>query len=133
VAIAFYPVQCQVLMCDFGAGGFIAPEMVKRRPVVVLSHKRYNAHTCVVVPLSTTPPNPQLPYHCLLQPVSLPRGLQGSPSWVKGNMVAHVALHRLDRMSYRRASDGVRMYESTLVCPADWAVIQACIKHALGC
>jgi mRNA interferase MazF len=45
----------QILICDFSSG-FVEPEMVKVRPVVVISPKpRKSIHSlCTVVPLSTT-------------------------------------------------------------------------------
>jgi len=51
-----------VLMCDFT--GFKPPEMVKQRPVVVVS-PRYRRHTgvCLVVPLSTVAPPEIEPHH----------------------------------------------------------------------
>ena len=47
-------------------------------------------------------------------------------------MIAHVALRRLDRVHYRSSVDGHRVYESTLVCAADWLAIQNCVRYALG-
>lgn len=132
MAINFHPKAKQVLMCDFSLGGFVEPEMVKRRPVVVLSHKRHNSATCLIVPLSTTQPAPIQSFHHQLRDQSLPRKLQGSPTWVKGNMIAHVALRRLDRFNHRSSVTGLRTYESTLVCEADWQAIQRCIAAALG-
>ena len=38
-------------MCDFSTG-FRPPEMVKVRPVVVVSKRKWNRRTCIVVPCS---------------------------------------------------------------------------------
>jgi len=132
MSLTYHPRQGEVLMCDYGAGGFIAPEMVKTRPIVVLSPKRLNAQTCLVVPLSTTTPTVQLSHHHIINPMSLPRALRQEVSWVKGDMVTHVAVSRLDRVRYRRSVDGRRVYESTIVLEADWRAIQICIRHSLG-
>ena len=48
MAIKFYPRQGTLLMCDFNTG-FRVPEMVKVRPVVVVSRTRGQVAT--VVPL----------------------------------------------------------------------------------
>ena len=53
--ITFHPKPGHVLICDFNTG-FRPPEMVKKRPVVVISESRQQLVT--VVPLSTTEPNP---------------------------------------------------------------------------
>jgi len=132
MAILHHPNQKEVLMCDFGSGGFREPEMVKKRPVVVLSHRRYNGTTCLVVPLSTVAPHIVLPFHHQMMPESLPRALRSQVSWVKGNMLTHVALERLDRVMYRSSVDRSRRYETTLVVPADWIAIQRCIRASLG-
>lgn len=44
-----------VLICDFTTG-FQAPEMVKKRPVVVVSPRRRIGQVCTVVPLSSVAP-----------------------------------------------------------------------------
>jgi uncharacterized protein YifN (PemK superfamily) len=119
-------------MCNFGAGGFSEPEMVKCRPVVVLSPRRYNAQTALVVPLSTSEPEEVLPFHHRMDPRSMPRKFRGEPNWVKGNMVTHVSLHRLDRPSYRRSTDRLRIYDAPLVLAADWAQIVRCVQNAFA-
>jgi len=57
--INFHPKRGTVPMCDYTTG-FKAPEMVKRRQVVVVS-PRYRRHTgfCIVVPLGTVPLAPR--------------------------------------------------------------------------
>ena len=127
-----HPNQREVLMCDFGSGGFREPEMVKKRPVVVLSHRRYNATTCLVAPLSTVEPRVLLPFHHRIDPASLPRSLRAHVSWLKGDMLTHVALVRLDRVMYRSSVDRIRQYETTFVTLDDWAAIQSCIRASLG-
>ena len=64
MAIREHPPTGSILMCDFNAG-FREPEMVKRRPVVVISPKiRARPGLCTVVALSTTVPAPVMDYHC---------------------------------------------------------------------
>jgi len=52
MSIPYHPEQGTILICDFK--GFIDPEMVKRRPVVVVSPRlRQRGKLCAVVPLGT--------------------------------------------------------------------------------
>lgn len=120
-----------VLICDFDTG-FRPPEMVKRRPVVVLSPRRHNAQTCIVAPLSTTAPEPPEAYHFLLDPESLPQQLRHTPAWAKCNMIAAVALDRLDRVRDGRDFLGRRKYVARHVSKTDLAEIRARVLIALG-
>jgi uncharacterized protein YifN (PemK superfamily) len=54
--LTYHPETGTILICDYNlGGGFIEPEMVKRRPVVVISPRfRHRDWLCTVVPLSTT-------------------------------------------------------------------------------
>lgn len=52
-AITFSPVEGTVLVCDFSIG-FRPPEVIEKRPCVVISKQRTNRRLCVVVPISTT-------------------------------------------------------------------------------
>jgi len=57
MAINEHPVSGTILMCNF-APGFQQPEMVKRRPVIVISPKiSRRPNLCTVVALSTTAPS----------------------------------------------------------------------------
>ncbi|WP_350029107.1 type II toxin-antitoxin system PemK/MazF family toxin, partial [Caballeronia sp. GAFFF1] len=61
-----------MLMCDFSRG-FVPPEMVKKRAVVVISRSEtHGRRLCTVVPLSTTAPAPALAWHVLLTQNPLP-------------------------------------------------------------
>nr|WP_232792959.1 type II toxin-antitoxin system PemK/MazF family toxin [Caulobacter hibisci] len=98
-------------MCDFG-GGFRVPEMVKRRPVVVISPKiRNRPGLCTVVPLSTTAPAPRMAYHCQIEiEPPLPERFVSSGLWVKGDMICTVSLERLDFIRTGKREDGSRKY-----------------------
>ena len=54
--------------------GFEPPEMVKRRLAVVVSKPiKARVGLCTIVPLSTTAPEPPMPYHYrLVLPFALP-------------------------------------------------------------
>ena len=91
----YFPRPGDVLICDYSTG-FIAPEMVKRRPVVVVSgRERHGRKLCTVVPLSTTDPVPvEAWHHCL--PVAIP-GWNAAMCWAKCDMLATVSFDRLDK------------------------------------
>ncbi|WP_366125084.1 type II toxin-antitoxin system PemK/MazF family toxin [uncultured Desulfovibrio sp.] len=80
MAIKFTPDVGTILLCDFG--NVIEPEMCKKRPVVVLSS--VSPWLCIVVPLSTTDPEEQMPWHCLVNtPKTLPYPYDSKVHWLK--------------------------------------------------
>ncbi|PYF07831.1 uncharacterized protein YifN (PemK superfamily) [Rhodobacter viridis] len=124
-----------ILVCDFSAGGFKAPEMVKPRPVVVISkRKRRSSGLLTVVPLSTTAPDPVLAHHCqitLEKPLPHPR-FDKTECWVKGDMVTTVSFQRLDLFRTDRGPGGARKYVTVRVSDAQLAQIMACIREVFG-
>ncbi len=93
--INFLPKRGQILMCDY-TKGFIEPEMQKVRHCIVISPERRTG-LCLVVPLSTVPPQTPQAFH-----YKLPRGIYpclecGTDVWVKGDMLTHACFARLDR------------------------------------
>ena len=122
-----------VLLCDYSKGGFREPEMVKRRPVIVISPRlRHRTGLMTVVPLSTTMPTNPAAHHCQ---VNLPQALPGFPAmvcWVKADMIATVAFERLDMFRTDRDPCGKRKYLTPRISEADFALVQACIRAALG-
>lgn len=129
--ITFHPEQRMILVCNFDTG-FRPPEMVKVRPVVVLSPQRHNRETCIVVPVSTTAPYPVEAFHHKLEPASLPERLRGNVCWIKGDMVTTVANWRLDRVRAGKKPDGTRLYVAYKITEVDWAAVQRAIGVALG-
>ncbi len=126
--IAFHPHPGTILICDFSTG-FQPPEMVKVRPVVVLSPRRRTSDLVTVVPLSSTPPVPLLPWHLEMPAGAYPpaRG----PMWAKCDVVVTVAQWRLDRVR-KKGPQGQRIYSIPALAPATFAALQACVKAALG-
>lgn len=96
------------LLCD-DEQGFRPPEMVKRRPVVVLSHRlRHRDGLCTVVPLSTTPPRHPVLYVChIAMPGRLPPPFTAETAWVKDDMLTTVSFRRLDLFRTPRDATGV--------------------------
>lgn len=125
--LTFHPDPGTIVICDFSTG-FRPPEMVKVRPVVVISPRRRVAQLVTVVPLSSVAPVPIEPWHYLLPPGLYPpaRG----PIWAKGDMLATVALDRLDRV--RMKSGGLRSYQTFQLPESELGAILACVRAALG-
>ena len=85
----------QLVYCDFD--GMIAPEMIKKRPVIIVSW-RYRHGLCTVVPVSTSAPTKVEDWHYKLPKKSLPTSLRTQECWVKCDMITSVATSRLDRV-----------------------------------
>ena len=93
--ITFFPKAGMILSCDFE--GYKHPEIVKKRPVVIVSPNHLSRFGLVtVIPLSSTPPNPVCAYHYLLPASPFPKSRKAS--WAKCDMVATVSMLRLDRI-----------------------------------
>src|SRR3972149_4640229 len=103
MALDFHPNAGTLLVCDFS--GFKEPEMVKTRPVVVISGRRRRVGLVTIVPLSTTAPDPVEDHHHRMDPRSLPGKFAVRPTWAKCDMVATVATCRLDRIKIK-GTDG---------------------------
>ena len=132
--LAYYPSPGEIVLCDYGTG-FVSPEMVKLRPVVVVSPRlRRRADLVAVVPLSTTPPNPTEPHHCSFTlAVPLPKPFETPQMWAKCDMVATVALSRLDRFRDGRVpGGGARRFRTGKMSAAQLVEIRKAILHGLG-
>ncbi len=122
--ITFHPKAGMVLMCDFD--GYIAPEMVKTRPVVIVSPnhlERGGLYT--VVPMSATAPAKPQPYHLKLANNPMPKG--DNEVWIKCDMVATVCVARLDRIKVSRGA-----YTVCQVTPQELTAIRECLKYVIG-
>lgn len=132
MTINFRPDSGVILVCNFDTG-FQPPEMVKCRPVVVISPQRRNDQTCIVVPLSSTAPDAPMDWHHQLEAHSLPSGLRkGGAIWAKCDMVTSVANWRLDRVKDGRDGSGKRLYVAQRVTLADLIAIRKGVLVALG-
>lgn len=130
-----YPVPPgTIVLCDYDTG-FRPPEMVKRRPVVVVSPRLKGRDSlCTVVPLSTTPPPKAVPYVCRIElPQALSEKFSSTVLWVKADMLATVAYRRLDLFrSKRDEKDHRRRYYTVRLTKQQMQDIRACILIALG-
>ena len=130
--IQFHPKPGTILICDFNTG-FQPPEMVKRRPVVVLSPQMsQRAPLCTVVAISTESPRIALPYHHELN-IELPSPWHVGPNWIKGDMIYSVTFNRLELIrSGKRDETGKRIYSVMQISAADLKKIRECVLCGLG-
>ena len=120
-------------MCDFNTG-FREPEMVKRRPVFVLSPKiTARINLCTIIALSTTPPEPIMPYHAIIKlPDNFPEWLREKQMWLKGDMIYTASFMRLDFIKSDKAKSGKRIY---IYKPLDCETIKTvekCVLNGIG-
>lgn len=128
-----HPPKGCIVMCDFSAG-FTPPEMVKRRPAVILSPKiTGRPGLCTIVALSTTPPTKIMPYHCQidLNP-ELPAPWTSKGIWVKGDMINAIGLHRIDLVRLGKDKSGKRNYLLTPLPLETMRAITKCVLHGMG-
>lgn len=122
--LQFHPKAGTVLICDFS--GNIVPEIIKRRPVVVITPRLpLRDGLCTVVPLSTKAPDHPQPFHVRLETNYLPD--QDFDSWAKCDLVCSVSMKRLDRIKV-----GHRRYIAPGVSSSDLSAIRLGVLAALG-
>jgi uncharacterized protein YifN (PemK superfamily) len=126
--LTFHPNAGDIVICDYSTG-FQPPEMVKVRPVVVVSPRRRGSQIVTIVPISSAKPSPIEPWHYQLPAGAYPpaRG----PVWVKADMIAAVSLTRLDRVKVK-GQGGQRTYHVFHLTTADMLAIRLAVKAALA-
>lgn len=126
----YYPKLGQILVCDY-ATGFVPPEMVKTRPVIVISpSERHGRRLCTVVPISTTEPQPVEPWHVPLPDLKIPGWKTKELQWAKCDMLATVAFDRLDK-PHARTPDG-RVYHEIHFAEHDLAAVMKAVRSYLA-
>jgi mRNA interferase MazF len=123
-----------ILLCDYGKGGFRPPEMVKRRPAIVVSPRLpYRDGLCTVVPISGDPNTHASNYEVqLLFSPALPDPFSYEYGWAKCDMLATVAFERLDLFHTERDQYGRRKYLHLKLPEKDLERVKVGILHALG-
>lgn len=132
MTVVSHPVPGTIVRVDLSQG-FRAPEMIKRRPAIVLSPPiPGRPFLCTIVPLSTSVPNPVLPHHLqiTLNP-ALPAPYNDPIMWVKADMVLTVAFHRL-RLLFSGWNGGQRVYDVRVLDAATMADVRDCVRAGLG-
>ena len=133
MAIQYHPPKGTILICDFDHT-FKQPEMVKRRPVIVMSPPiKGRSGLCTVVCCSTTEPNPVMPYHLEIELKSaLPTPWSCPSFWIKGDMIYSVGFHRLNLIRLTKNHLGERQYYKSPLNTEQLNAIYACVLHGLG-
>ncbi len=130
--LTFHPRRGSVLICDYK--GFKAPEMIKARPVIVISPRfRSHSNICTVVPLSTTPPNVIENYHMKVHfERNLPSPFDANEHWIKADMLNTVSFERLSLIKCGKGPNGTRKYLDICLSDEQLAELESKIKLALG-
>ena len=132
MTLQFHPKIGAILVCDFSKG-FVAPEMVKRRPVIVISPPISQRHRlCTIIPLSTKIPETIRPYHVDLGNLNLPRPFDIGPNWAKCDMIYSVSFDRLELFRKRNAIDGKREYDEFFISSENLKKIRAGFLISVG-
>jgi uncharacterized protein YifN (PemK superfamily) len=123
-----------MLLCDYGKGGFREPEMLKRRPaIVVTSQLPHRSGLCTVVPMSGSEPQRALPYVVRLDlPEPLPEPFDFRVWWVKCDMIATVGFDSLDLFHTERGPDRKRKYLDPKVPDTDFVRVCQGVLNGLG-
>ena len=131
--LLYHPAPGEIVYCDYGTG-FIPPEMVKGRPVVIVSPRlRRRPGLISVVPLSTTDPDPIEAHHCrIILQKSLPAPFDSPSMWAKCDMVSAVSLNRLDRFKLPRSGGGPRKWTTGQVSADELKAVRAGVLCGLG-
>lgn len=131
MTIKYHPKVSELLRCNFGRG-FKPPEIVKMRPVVVLSSKTLGrGKLCTVVPLSTVKPVPIKNYHVELSEQSKQYSNDGIQIWVKCDMIMTVAFDRLSAFRDINTDKSYREYVKRCVTREDMEKIKEALKIVL--
>jgi uncharacterized protein YifN (PemK superfamily) len=134
MGISEHPPQGSIVTVNYAMGGFKEPEMVKRRLAIVLTPKiTARPHLCTIVPLSLTPPDKEMPYHCRIRiPFELPKEWGDADRWVKGDMVNAVGFHRVDLLRLGKDGSGKRIYQFSCLPEDILRKVRKCVLHGMG-
>jgi len=126
MALPYLPQQGEILVCDFDDLA-LGAEMIKRRPVVVVSrHDAHRSQLCTVVALSTTPPKLPKPWHYYMEHVRVTGWEAPNGVWAKCDMLATVSLERLNK-PYIKLRSG-RNFVAHSLSLVDMAAVLKCIR-----
>lgn len=127
MSISYTPPNGTILICSFSG---IKPEMEKRRPVIILSAISYRL--ALVVPLSTTWPEPPMPWHYLLKlQKPLPGHFTETECWAKCDMIAPVSFDRLDLFYNGKDRNGKRKYLFPKISDEELEAMRTCVVRAV--
>jgi mRNA interferase MazF len=134
MAIKFPEGPGTVLVCDYDLGGFKAPEMVKKRPAIVISPRLpHRDGLCTVVPISGEPGDHETDYVVRLQfDPELPYPFTYAVAYAKCDMLATVSFSRLNLFHTARDQYGKRKYVRPKVSAYDLQRVRKGVLCALG-
>lgn len=113
-------------MCNFD--GFKEPEMVKSRPVIIISPRLpHREHIVAIVPISLTPPKHSLPFCYKLSKNYNPLETDDLTSWAKADMLLNIGTYRLSAFKISR-----RHYSYPTLSPEDLAGVRHAVLCGLG-
>ncbi|MBY6201896.1 type II toxin-antitoxin system PemK/MazF family toxin [Maritalea mobilis] len=125
-SLPFHPHAGTVLVADFR--GFVAPELTKKRPVIVISPRLpFRSGLATIVPISTTAPLKDVPYVHRLSRNYSPWGEPSQATWAKCDLVMNVGFARLSAFKVDR-----RKYITPRLTPEDLAGVREAVLHGLG-
>lgn len=122
--LKFQPKPGTIVMCDFSTG-FIVPEMVKIRPVVVVRKSKTNPKLVTIVPISQTEPEEVTGVH-----VEIISPLNREKAWVKCDMITTVSIDRLERFRVRRAR--TTTWETSVLEDHKFQLVNKSVANYLG-
>lgn len=137
----FFPKKKQVVICNFVEAikdsdcplrdsdcplrGFVPPEIIKTRPVVVLSNVTHGLY--IVVALSTTQPKKLKSFHYQIDWDPPLQGWETKPcAWAKGDMIYTVSYKRLRGLQNSQGKTTPRFLTET-----EWEGIVKAVQEAL--
>jgi mRNA interferase MazF len=124
--LKFHPHAGTMLMCNFK--GMLAPEITKRRPVIVVTPRlAFRDGLAMVVPTSTTPPRHLQPFQVRLSRNYHPGEPDDLPIWAKCDLICSVSFERLDRFHIDN-----RKYFAPTISEEDLAAVRQGILNGLG-
>jgi mRNA interferase MazF len=123
-------------MCDF-TQGFKEPELVKHRPVLVITPSMIGRPDLVtIVGLSTREPIPARNYHYMIPKNSMPQigKFQEKDTWVKADMIYTVGFHRLNLIQLGKKDPHTqkRQYFTQKLGREQMKQIYTCVLHGIN-
>lgn len=133
MTLKFHPRIGEILVCKYPKD-MKAPEMVKSRPVVVVSPRlKRRSNLITVVPLSSTRPTFIQDYHYEINITNpFPAPWNHSPCWAICDHPMTVGFDRVDLMKIGKDRNGNRRYYKHKLDTEDVAGIRLALKAALG-
>ncbi|MCB1368167.1 MAG: type II toxin-antitoxin system PemK/MazF family toxin [Rhodobacteraceae bacterium] len=124
--ISYHPRAGQILMCRFD--GFKVPEMVKTRPVIVVSPRLpHRSEIVSIVPISLTAPKHDLPFNVRLSKNYHPLEEDDLPCWAKCDLLLNLGIWRLDGFKVGR-----RKWDSPQLTAEDLSDVKRGVLFGLG-